>query len=136
MIRTRKDGDIRRCLNCGKVIVSGRPDKLFCCARCKNEWHNARLRFQKNQRDRVISRLLKNHEILTTLLQLKMYSVDFPDLIEMGYNPDYVTGYRKQGRKSVCSCFEIRYVQTPSRISGLRKGGILSEEEPPYGKKK
>ncbi|MBQ4288104.1 MAG: hypothetical protein IJM41_07075 [Bacteroidales bacterium] len=133
---TRKDEKVRRCLNCGKVIVNGRPDKLFCCVRCKNAWHNAKQWMQKNRKEKVISRLLKNYEILTTLIRLNKDSIEFPDLIEMGYNPDYVTGYRKQGRKSVCSCFEIRYFQTPSRISGLRKGGILSEEEPPYGKKK
>ena len=116
--------------------MNGRPDKLFCCVRCKNAWHNAKQWMQKNRKEKVISRLLKNYEILTTLIRLNKDSIEFPDLIEMGYNPDYVTGYRKQGRKSVCSCFEIRYYQTPSRISGLRKGGILSEEEPPYGKKK
>ena len=57
---TRKDEKVRRCLNCGKVIVNGRPDKLFCCVRCKNAWHNAKQWMQKNRKEKVISRLLKN----------------------------------------------------------------------------
>jgi len=29
-----------RCIQCGNEIVSGRPDRKFCCDKCKNVWQN------------------------------------------------------------------------------------------------
>ena len=29
-----------RCLNCGREIPSGRPDKKFCSTDCKNRYQN------------------------------------------------------------------------------------------------
>ncbi len=89
-----------KCLECGKEI-HGRIDKKFCSIECKNRY---------------------NYEILNSLLREDNTSAEISDLIDLGFNPSYVTGHYK-GRKAhdEYKCFDIKYDQTPSRIINIRR---------------
>ena len=53
----------KRCINCGAPL-SGRTDKIFCCGRCKNEWHNHITLSEKRRKERVFGALWRNYKIL------------------------------------------------------------------------
>lgn len=118
------------CLACGKAIPSGRPDKKFCSAACKNRWHNRK----KNQHrgvveQRVLRILERNHSILDKLERLGVRSVDRLTLVGLGYNPEYVTSYRKSGIHHQYACFDIHYEQTPTRIKKIVRTTIRSSAD-------
>lgn len=110
-----------RCPQCGKVVGSGRPDKRFCSARCKNQWHN-RQRSPSHDKEvqRVLRILNRNREILEKLLKLGIHSVDRPTIIHLGFNMNFFTSLHREGRKPlVYSCLDIRYELTPTRIKNI-----------------
>ena len=63
--------------------------------------------------------LERNHNILDKLLRLGVNSLDRLTLVGLGYNPDYVTSYRKSGIHHQYACFDIHYEQTPTRIKKI-----------------
>ena len=114
-------GHVVRCPQCGKVVGSGRPDKRFCSARCKNQWHN-RQRSPSHDKEvqRVLRILNRNREILEKLLKLGIHSVDRPTIIHLGFNMNFFTSLHREGRKPlVYSCLDIRYELTPTRIKNI-----------------
>ena len=108
------------CLNCGKEIPNGRPDRKFCGTVCKNRYHN-RKKYQQREvvEQRVMRILERNHNILDKLLRLGVNSLDRLTLVGLGYSPDYVTSYRKSGIHHQYACFDIHYEQTPTRIKKI-----------------
>ena len=87
-----------RCLNCGREIPSGRPDKKFCSTDCKNRYHNRKKKQHRGVVEQRVLRILeRNHSILDKLERLGIHSVDHYTLIGLGYNLEYVTSYRKSG---------------------------------------
>jgi len=108
------------CLYCGDEIPSGRPDRKFCCQACKNRWHN-RKKYQHRGvvEQRVLRILERNHGILDKLLRVGVNSLDRLTLVGLGYNPEYVTSYRKSGVHHQYACFDIHYEQTPTRIKKI-----------------
>ncbi|MBR4822015.1 MAG: hypothetical protein IKZ71_02580 [Bacteroidales bacterium] len=111
----------RRCLNCGTVL-SGRSDKLFCCGRCKNEWHNHITITEKRRRERVFGALWRNYKILQMMMDAEQKSPEIQALGEMGFRDEYVTGFRKRrnGRHEY-RCFDITYNKTEARLYNLRR---------------
>lgn len=110
-----------RCPQCGKVVGSGRVDKRFCSARCKNQWHN-RQRSPNHDKEvqRVLRILNRNRDILEKLLKLGIHSVERPTLIHLGFNMNFFTSLHREGRKPlVYSCLDIRYELTPTRIRNI-----------------
>ena len=126
------------CLCCGDPIPYGRPDRKFCSTRCKNRWHNRR-RYPSREivEQRVIRILEQNHAILDRLLRLGIRSLDRMTLLNLGYNPNYVTSYRKTGVHHQYACFDIHYEQTPTRIKKMVRTGLddgadhVAKESPP-----
>lgn len=112
---------VSRCLQCGSVInYSGRADRKFCCAGCKNRYHNYR-RFRRTdsaQRS-VFVKLERNYEILDNLIRLGLNGMDRVTLGYMGFDPAYATSYYRMGRKNVYTCFDIRYELTTSKVKGV-----------------
>lgn len=109
------------CLECGTAIY-GRKDKHFCCPTCKNLYHNRQQRQRKNIRLVTITALSRNYEILEALLKEKTTSMSLSDLVQMGFNPEYVTGHRKGlYRHEEFACFDIRYYRSSTKIFNVRR---------------
>jgi len=108
------------CLFCGEPIPEGRPDKKFCSSVCKNRWHN---RKNSSPRDKVQVRIIRilerNYDILDRLVNLGIKQLDILILINMGFNVNYGTSYRKSGIHDRYACFDISYELTPSRIKKI-----------------
>ncbi len=108
------------CLECGSVLY-GRADKRFCCESCKNRYHNKRYQAERNLKLRVKTILDRNYAILSSLISEKIISVCRLDLQQMGFNIDYMTAFAKINKHECCSCYDITFVRTPSRIYDIRK---------------
>lgn len=119
-----------RCLNCGREIPSGRPDKKFCSTDCKNRYHNRKKKQHRGVVEQRVLRILeRNHSILDKLERLGIHSVDHYTLIGLGYNLEYVTSYRKSGVHHQYACFDIHYEQTPTRIKKIVRTTIKSSAD-------
>ena len=116
-----------RCLECGDVLPYGsRTDMKFCSVSCKSRWHYTNGSRLKGLRLKTIGALDRNHEILETLLSKGISSMDIQDLVQMGFNINCVTSYHKVRRHDEYRCFDIKYIQTPSRITGIEKVKSIS----------
>lgn len=120
---TEKNGK-RLCLNCGKPLT-GRPDKVFCCVSCKNEWHNHINGSEKRKRDQVFRILWSNYKLLELLLDMGSDKAELHSLTDLGFRPEYMTGHvRPRGRRDEYYCMDIRYNMTEARLYNIRRASI------------
>ena len=77
-------------------------------------------------RTRVISSLTKNYAILDKLLQMDLHAIDLCDLVQMGFNPDVTTSYRKVTKHDEYRCFDIKYYRLPSRIVKIERSLMIA----------
>ena len=110
---------VPRCLECGDPLPYGRKDQKFCCKSCKNRHHNREARRWRFRYATVIGILEKNHDILRQLIQLGVRSIPKEELIQLGYRMGFVTSSGREGRRTVCRCFDIVFFDTETRIAGL-----------------
>ena len=115
-----------RCLECGDEIVYGRKDKKFCSDECRHKHHNAHHRSCRHYKRMVGAILDRNYEILEELVKSGIKAIWVADAIAIGYNPAYVTSYRKHGTRSMCHCYDICYVATENRMTSISKIQNLS----------
>ena len=108
------------CLECGTVFY-GRRNKRFCCEECKNKFHNRKNRTSRSIRMRVTSILEKNYSILTSLLSGHIYAATNSELSLLGYSPGFLTSCIRADRHEQCSCYDICYNRTSSRIYNIRR---------------
>ena len=109
-----------RCLQCGREIVYGRADRKFCCEACKNRYHNLRrYPFRERYESAVLQILDRNRTILSRLWKMGVESIDLVTLSHLGFDPHYMTGYRRLGRHHIFTIFEMQYEMSPSRIKKL-----------------
>jgi hypothetical protein len=80
------------CLNCGKIIKSGRSDKKFCDSGCKDEYYN-RLKSDEHKEIKKIDQVLKrNRRILKKLFNpQKEKLINREILLKSGFEFDYHT---------------------------------------------
>ena len=114
------------CLECGDPLPYGRKDQKFCCKSCKNRHHNREARRWRFRYASVIGILEKNHDILRHLIQIGVRSIPKEELIQLGYRIGFVTSSGREGRRTVCRCFDIVFFDTETRIAGL------AVENPPW----
>lgn len=118
------------CLECGKAIY-GRPDKKFCSQECKNHYHNNQVRYIRLYKNKIITELQSNYNILDNLLKLEITKIDICDIEGLGFKPSIVTGFNKTGSgKQEFRCFDIKYYQTPKRITGIQKLSMVKVRVP------
>ena len=118
--KTRHESETT-CLECGTAVY-GRKDKHFCSPSCKNRYHNRLQRQRRDVRIETITALSRNYEILEALLKEKTTSMPLSDLVQMGFNPEYVTGHRKGlYRHEEFACFDIRYYRSSTKIFNVRR---------------
>jgi len=109
------------CLECGHKIRYGRTDKKFCCESCRTRYNNAQIKAGRAYRRRIMKAIAGNYDILDRLLRAGVTSVDLFEIVNLGFALDVMTSHRKVRRHDECACFDIKYIMTPSRISGITK---------------
>ena len=109
------------CLECGDRIRYGRTDKKFCCDECKAKHYNRQAKDGRAFRRKVLRQLDRNYSILDSLLCSGMNAADITDLISMGFSPGFVTSCKRMRSRMEYTCFDIKYVMTPSRLSSISK---------------
>lgn len=111
-----------RCLCCGNDMSYGRPDRKFCSQTCKDQYHNSRRTNSKLARFRVDSILEKNYSILNNLLKMGISQVPRPDIIAMGFNPDFMT-HAGVGKTTICeyACYDIAYRISDARVFNIHR---------------
>ena len=118
------------CLECGDEIHYGRTDRKFCCESCKNRYNNRKSRDSRNAKLRIINALYKNYKVLDRMLKLGLESMDLTELKHLGFDPAFVTSYRKFRRHDEFCCFDIRFIMTPNKIYSVsRLHGSLDTED-------
>lgn len=109
------------CLECGDKIRYGRTDKKFCCEECKNKHYNRLAKDSRKLRRKVLRQLDRNYEILESFLHSGMTSADLTDIMSMGFSPGIVTSCKRMRSRIEYTCFDIKYIMTPSRLSSISK---------------
>ncbi len=109
------------CLECGHKIKYGRTDKKFCCDKCRNRYNNAQIKVGRAYKRRVMKALAANYDILDRLVKAGVSSMELFDLVNLGFVLEAVTSHRRVRHHDEYACFDIKYVLTPSRISGITK---------------
>ena len=102
--------NVKTCLECGSKI-SGRSDKKFCNAQCRNEYYNR----MKSEAEKFIAEtnriLRKNRSILKQINPVGNSKVRREYLILAGFDFDHFTRiYRTQGGNVYYMCYEFGYM--------------------------
>jgi hypothetical protein len=118
-MKYRSEENVPHCLECGDPLPYGRKDRKFCCPACKNRHHNREARQWRFRYASVIGILQKNHDILHHLIQIGVRSIPKTELVQLGYRHGFVTSSGREGRRTVCRCFDIVFFDTETRIAGL-----------------
>ena len=122
-----KDDMRGRCLECGDVLPYGsRRDMKFCSVSCKSRWHYTNGGHLKGLRLKTIGALDRNHGILESLLARGITKIDIQDIVQMGFNINCVTSYHKVRRHDEYRCYDIKYILTPSRLTGIERVKSIS----------
>ena len=121
MVYKKYERHLPVCLECGDQIRYGRADKKFCCDECRTRNYNDRARKSRTSRRRVMNALSRNYEILENLVKADIDSADILSLVSMGFIPSFMTSHQKHGKHDECSCFDIRYIMTGTRIYSISK---------------
>lgn len=84
----------QKCRIC-KVILVGRSDKLFCSAKCKNDYHTQLRRVSKKAAQVIDAILHRNRSILLEILGKKQQKKKVPRqlLDKKKFNYKYLTHY-------------------------------------------
>lgn len=106
------------CLDCGREFY-GRKDKKFCSQSCKNHYHNNEARSSRRLRNRIITDLASNYNILDNLIRLKMTTISICDAEALGFKPSIITGFSKSKGHNEFRCFDIKYCQSDTRIFNI-----------------
>lgn len=109
------------CLQCGKELT-GRTDKMYCCAACKNRHHNTERDLIARIRKRTLRRLTDNYSILELLIKSGRTSIGLSDMGEMGFDTSVITSCGKDGKgHTEYCCFDIRYCRSETKIFNIRR---------------
>ena len=127
-MKYKLDENTACCLECGDPLPYGRSDRKFCCPACKNRHHNREARQWRSRYATVIGILQKNHDILNHLIQIGVKSIPKTELDQLGYRAGFVTSSGRQGRRTVCRCFDIVFIDTETRLAGLTRDSLPWEQ--------
>lgn len=119
-----------RCLECGEPIPKGRRDKIFCGEKCKNRYHyhySSKSR-ARNEKLRVLNALDRNYRILEILIDNGVATVELGVLVLRGFNPYYVTAYKKHRPHDEYWCFDIKYCMSERKVYKISRASVLRPE--------
>lgn len=106
---------IHTCLQCGKIIRSGRSDKKFCDGLCKDEYHNARKVIIHREIRRIDLALKKNRNILKKLYHPGSYTlIEREQLLKAGFEFSFHTHFvmSKIKQNEFTFCYDFGYRET------------------------
>lgn len=64
----------------------------------------------------------RNYKVLEMMLDAEEKAPEIQSLSEMGFKPEYVTGYKRfRNGRSEFRCFDISYNKTEARLYNLRR---------------
>ncbi|MBD3581691.1 hypothetical protein [Flavobacterium selenitireducens] len=90
---------MKNCAECGDKL-SGREDKKFCSDGCRNVFNNKINKDSNNFMRNINNLLRRNYRILTQLNTNGATTASRAELVNMGFDFEYVTGIRttKKGK--------------------------------------
>ena len=102
---------VRHCDYCGKEL-SGRSDKRFCDAECRNGYHNHHAAVSDAFMRRVNKILRKNRRILAELNPDGKATVHVDRLVDRGFSFNYFTHtYETKAGATYRYCYEYGYLE-------------------------
>jgi len=121
--------ELRKCLECGRDIY-GRPEKKFCCDDCRMRFHYYLATKKSRCKKRILANINRNYEILDSLVENQVKSIDLIEISQMGFVQGCVTGAHKSTQKEqmMFCCYDIEYKQSPNRLTNIRRLGKLSDK--------
>ncbi|MEM8566402.1 MAG: hypothetical protein AAGF85_08060 [Bacteroidota bacterium] len=128
-----KNSDVALCRQCGKQL-SGRLDKKFCDAYCRNTYNNQnKIEDQLNIQE--VNRLIrKNRRILRSLCPIGKATVRKEVLDTMEYDYRYFSGIYKSNKNQVyyiCYDYAFSPIKQEDRKTGelINKALIVQKQE-------
>lgn len=121
------------CLNC-KEELKGRPDKKFCNAYCKSNYH---YEFKKKEPLSIYKKIDKqlklNRKILLLFNKSGKSIVRKEKLIAAGFNPKFFTHYWKNSKgKIYLFCYDIGFLKI--KDNGKTKYILVNYQDQYMGK--
>lgn len=117
-MKGKTEYELRRphCLECGREMEYGRPDRKFCSRSCKNKYHNHHYVGPRLMKIRIQHILEKNYRILNSFIEAGITTVPMPSLLVMGFNSMYSTSVIRSGSVQTYMCYDIQYRLSATRI--------------------
>ena len=120
--------DKKKCLQCGKSIT-GRLDKKYCDAYCRNMYNNQTRRSDEKLIQHINSIIRKNRRILKKLCPVGKATVRKEVLDAMGYNYHYFSGvYRSSSPYNTAYFICYDYAFSPIKQKGIEKALIVQKQ--------
>lgn len=117
----------RSCLDCGSRLT-GRSDKKFCNANCRNSYNNRVYGESNREIKRTNNILLRNRRILMNLLPKDKTKVNRNTLSRMGFDFEYYTNTNVSRRgNTYFFCYEFGYLplEEPKVLLVKRSGNNI-----------
>ncbi len=113
---------ISHCLECGDEIAYGkRSDSKFCCDRCRHRWHYRSRVGMLRSKERQERCLEKNYEILLSIYESGLRSIDLPKLTAMGFRSEFASTVVRGRTSLLMTCYDISYKMSDTKVFGIRK---------------
>jgi len=115
-----------KCMKCGKPL-SGRTDKKFCDAYCRNAYNNQHKSIDEQFISLVNSRIRHNRRILKTLSPEGKATIRKEVLDQMGYDYRYFSGIFKTKANLYYLVYD--YAFSPIFEKGVEKALIVRRQD-------
>jgi len=117
----------KQCLQCGKGL-SGRLDKKFCDAYCRNSYNNQHKSKEEQYIKLVNTAIRKNRRILRSLCPIGKATVRKTVLDQMGYDYRYFSGiFKTKDNRIYYQVYD--YLFSPLKEKEVEKALIVQRQE-------
>lgn len=100
----------KTCRNCGNAFY-GRLNQDYCSNKCRFDFNNQKAREETREINSILKILLKNREILKTLVETGKPEILKSELQTRGYNSIYHTHHLKaENNLTYIFCFEYGFI--------------------------
>ena len=105
------------CLTCGEKLT-GRIDKKYCNASCRNDFHNRRLPVNNAIEKHISANLRKNRMILRDLIKKGINEIPLREIEFYGFNFNGITGFEEPTPgKIILHCYEFNLLKNGESIT-------------------
>jgi hypothetical protein len=118
--------EVSKCLQCNQPLT-GRSDKKFCDAYCRNQYNNQVKRRDEQLILKINQRIRKNRRILKTLCPQGKAMVRREVMTHMGYDFNFFSSiYRSSSGQLYFMCYEYGFAAVIERK--IEKGLIIQSQ--------